>query len=609
MTKIPLARYIFQRLRQYGVDHIHGVPGDNLLHALDHIVPAGSRWVGCCNELNAAYAADGYARVRGMGAVFTTMGVGELSAANAIAGSQAERVPVVHLVGVPSREAMMGQSQYPNVMHHALQPGGGMEPFREIGRLLTQGRDEFRSSAAVYEGATAADFASKFDSMLRRSFVQRKTMYFPLRADLVDHQVDSSWLEKSLDGPDGEQGSKPPAEEWDFLKELRSAEKPVILVDRGLGMDAFKDEINELVALSGIPTFCMPSGAGMIDNRLPNYHGVHSGPFGRINSMTWVGSADLVLAIGPMFSDTNTFGWMTVPRPSAKNPNMKLMILASHTTRPKRAVPGQTTPVMLLQTNRDILRRAIEMLKKEPIKGKAIPFMKDWRVGERRWMVGDQRISQSILYQKLDKYLRPYDTILIGNATPLLGARDFVLPEGARVIASGQWFSIGHMLPAAMGAALAKRGLKGDAGRGRTILLDGDGSFQMTAQELSTIIRQRLDVTIFIFNNGGYAYERLIHGPDEEYNDIAPWKYLELPSAFGAEHARAMHGYNTQTHLVRTWEDLDRLFMDGRFNIGPGLKLVELRLGRKDVPARFRNLFREDEEEERLTRRIRSDPE
>ncbi|TLS28607.1 hypothetical protein PpBr36_01424 [Pyricularia pennisetigena] len=578
MTKIPLARYIFQRLRRYGVDHIHGVPGDNLLQALDHIAPAGSRWVGCCNELNAAYAADGYARVRGMGAVFTTMGVGELSAANAVAGSQAEHVPVVHLVGVPSRAAMVGQSGYPKVMHHSLEPGGGLEPFCEIGRLLTQGRDEFRSTASVYGDMTAADFASTFDSMLRRSFAQSKTMYFPLRADLVEEGVDSSGLEKSLDAPRQTLDNIPRA--------LREAKQPVILVDRGLGMDALSKEINELVRISRVPTFCMPSGAGMIDNDLPNYHGVHSGPYGRIDSMDYVNSSDLVLAFGPMFSDTNTFRWKTVPTES------KLMIVGTHTTRPKQSSLNSASPVIHEQVSKESLCRAIETIKQNPIRPRAAKLIKDWRHRTPKSLRADEPINQTDLYDKLSAYLRPHDTILVGNATPLLGARDFVLPRGARVIASGQWFSIGHMLPAALGAAQAKRGLEGERGLGRTILLDGDGSFQVTAQELSTIIAQRLDVTVFIFNNGGYAYERLIHGPDEEYNDVAPWSYLQLPRAFGADRAWEEFGYETQTHRVRTWADLDALLAHDKFCTGPGLKMVELILDRNDVPERFRTLFR-----------------
>src|SRR6201999_90277 len=98
--------YLLDRLAELGVSEIFGVPGDYNLAFLDHIVAHSTiRWVGSANELNAGYAADGYGRLRGMSAVVTTFGVGELSAANAIAGSYAEHVPVVHIVGGPSKEA------------------------------------------------------------------------------------------------------------------------------------------------------------------------------------------------------------------------------------------------------------------------------------------------------------------------------------------------------------------------------------------------------------------------------------------------------------------------------------------------------------------------
>lgn len=97
--RVPLARYLFMRLSQQNVKSLFGVPGDFTLRAQDHVKPAGLKWIGNCNELNAGYAADGYARTQGLGALMTTYGVGELSALNAIAGSYAEHVPVVHICG------------------------------------------------------------------------------------------------------------------------------------------------------------------------------------------------------------------------------------------------------------------------------------------------------------------------------------------------------------------------------------------------------------------------------------------------------------------------------------------------------------------------------
>src|SRR6516225_11054854 len=95
--------HVLSRLRAIGISEVFGVPGDYAFPVQDAIANfPGIEWVGCCNELNAAYAADGYARIRGVGAVSPTYGVGELSAMAAIGGAFAEHVPVFHLVGMPN---------------------------------------------------------------------------------------------------------------------------------------------------------------------------------------------------------------------------------------------------------------------------------------------------------------------------------------------------------------------------------------------------------------------------------------------------------------------------------------------------------------------------
>ena len=112
--------YLISRLTEIGVRHLFGVPGDYNLAFLDHVADSGQiAWVGNANELNAAYAADGYARVNGAGALLTTYGVGELSAFNGLAGSYAEYVPVIHVVGAPSTSAQRAGS----LKHHTLGDG------------------------------------------------------------------------------------------------------------------------------------------------------------------------------------------------------------------------------------------------------------------------------------------------------------------------------------------------------------------------------------------------------------------------------------------------------------------------------------------------------
>ena len=101
-SEITVAEYLLIRLKEIGVEHLFGVPGDFVLGFFNQILKSGVKYIGTCNELNAAYAADGYARIRGIGAFASTFGVGELSAVNGVAGAFAERVPVVVITGSPA---------------------------------------------------------------------------------------------------------------------------------------------------------------------------------------------------------------------------------------------------------------------------------------------------------------------------------------------------------------------------------------------------------------------------------------------------------------------------------------------------------------------------
>ena len=117
------AEYLVKKLEELGINEFFGLPGDynfNILYAIEN--NPNTNWIGCTNELNAGYAADGYARERGFGALVTTYGVGELSVMNAIAGSFAENVPVIHIVGTPTTKCVANKTR----VHHNFQD---VEPY------------------------------------------------------------------------------------------------------------------------------------------------------------------------------------------------------------------------------------------------------------------------------------------------------------------------------------------------------------------------------------------------------------------------------------------------------------------------------------------------
>src|SRR6266576_4859226 len=113
--------YIVQRIADEGVEHCFGVPGDYSFPVGDAVDRNPNiKWIGCANELNASYAADGYARIRGAAMLATTYGVGELSALNGVMGAKAERSLVFHVVGMPSYQ----HQRVRKITHHTLRDRG-----------------------------------------------------------------------------------------------------------------------------------------------------------------------------------------------------------------------------------------------------------------------------------------------------------------------------------------------------------------------------------------------------------------------------------------------------------------------------------------------------
>src|ERR1700677_3502802 len=168
MSSYTVSEYLLDRLAELGADTIFGVPGDYTLQLLDHIVDHGQvSWTGCTNELNAGYAADGYARIRGFGALCTTFGVGELSAINALAGSFAEHVPVVHIVGSPAS----GTQAAARIVHHSLGDG-----------VFTHFAQMHEKITCAQTALTAATACAEIDRVVSTAKARRLPGYIPIPA-------------------------------------------------------------------------------------------------------------------------------------------------------------------------------------------------------------------------------------------------------------------------------------------------------------------------------------------------------------------------------------------------------------------------------------------
>lgn len=566
-AQIDLTEFLFRRLHQIGVRSAHGVPGDYNLTALDYIEPAGLHWVGNANELNAGYAADGYARIRGASVLVTTGGVGELSAINAIAGAYAEMAPVVHIVGTPPTQAQTGGVN----LHHTL-GDGNFRHFAEMAAKVTV------AQANLIDAATATD---SIDRCLQACISNSRPVYIELPTDMVAAKVPASALDKPLDLSRRFTDEGFEDTEVDLIIEkIYSAKQPFIIVDGFTNRYGIAEEADELVRVTGFPTSTTPFGKGIINETYPNFHGIYAGMAGNQIYNPWAYGTDLVLRLGPLNSDVNTYGFSTIPDAHKAITFDRDFVEVTGT---------KYTNVHIKSLLRRILDRLdkTKLPKQEPYPDLGIPSEELKALAPTQ---PEDVIDQLTFWRRISTFFRTGDIILTETGTPSLGGRDFVLPPHTHLINSSIWLSIGYMLGAAQGAALAQRELlaEGKQSQGRTILFEGDGSLQMTAQAFSDIIRNRLDITIFILNNDGYTIERWIHGMKAGYNDIQPWRYLEAPNYFGAP--KDDPAYPVLTKRAENWGQLHEILADKQLREGKGLNIVEVMMTKEDAPDVLKKL-------------------
>ncbi|MCJ1378083.1 Pyruvate decarboxylase 1 [Xylographa soralifera] len=543
---VDVAEYLFRRLHEVGIRAVHGLPGDYNLIALDYIPEAGLTWVGNCNELNAGYAADGYARVKGIAAMVTTFGVGELSAMNAIAGAYSEYSPVIHIVGTPStisqKEGML--------LHHTL-GNGNFDVFANMNRDISVAMAKLNDP---HEAATLIDHA------IRECWIQSRPVYITLPTDMVTKKIEGARLDTPIDL------SYPPnvPEKEDYvvdvvLKYLHEAKNPVILVDACAIRHRVLDEVHELVKQSGLPVFVTPMGKGAVNETLPTFGGVYAGDGSNPDVRERLESSDLILSIGAIKSDFNTAGF------TYHVSQLSTIDFHSNYVRVRYSeYPGVRMQGVLQKV---IAKMGKLNVKPGPVATNDIPKAD-------RDMADDQIISHAWFWPRMGQWLEKDDIVITETGTANFGIWETRFPEGVTALSQVLWGSIGWSVGACQGAAMAAKEL----GIKRTILFVGDGSFQLTAQEVSTMIRRELNPIIFVICNKGYTIERFIHGMDAEYNDIQEWKNKDLLDVFGADPSKS------RTYQVKTKQELHDLFNDKHFSSAPYIQFVELYMDREDAP-------------------------
>nr|WP_240757598.1 thiamine pyrophosphate-binding protein [Nakamurella flava] len=509
-----VADHLLQRLAELGADTVFGVPGDYSLGLLDHIVAHPSvDWVGTTNELNAGYAADAYARLRGIGALCTTFGVGELSAVNAITGSYAEFVPVVHIVGAPRSTVQAAH----RIVHHTLGDG-------QFDHFLGMHADITCARAAL----TADNAAGEIDRVLTAVRDHRLPGYLLLPADVAEAPV-----------PRPATALPPRSSVTDPEALAAFASAAARLIQRGAATGRGPDasvlvgllchrlgaagRLTDLLAAAPLPHATTLWAKSLVDESDPLFVGTYSGAASDPATRAVVEDAGTVILAGVQFTDL-TSGLFTqhITRSRTIEIGAREASVGEARFGPIELPDALAAlgPVVAELDDRPRDPRSRRDRKPAP------PAPADPPVTPADH-TDHTALSQVALWDTVTAFLRPGDIVLADQGTSFYGMGLHRLPTGVTFIGQPLWASIGYTLPGLLGVGIAEPDRRG-------VLLVGDGAAQMTATEIGTVLRHCPRAVIVVVDNDGYTVERAIHGPEQPYNDIAAWDWTCAPAFFGA---------------------------------------------------------------------------
>ncbi|ABE74745.1 alpha-keto acid decarboxylase family protein [Psychrobacter cryohalolentis] len=492
-----IADYLFDRVAEAGASEVFGVPGDFNLTFLDNVLASDKlRWVGNTNELNAGYAADGYARERGFAAMVTTFGVGELSAINATAGSFAEYAPVLHIVGAPSTALQDSKRR----IHHSL-GDGVFNHFIKMVEPVTVARAQI----------TPENAASEIDRVIRVILKKHRPGYLLLSPDVAKTPIYPPTT-KLIDSEEDITSQAALADFKQALIEFLPNKTTTLMADLMVHRLGLQNQLKALIADTDIPYTTLSWGKTLLDENSERWAGTYAGVASRPVVKDMVENCECLIKIGVQYTDTTTAGFS---QDIDEN-----VVVDLHYER--ASIAGKNfAPIALkdaLKTLHEVMTSDINIVPKQ--------FCEEVKQHEQHGK-DNEAIRQDDLWHIIADALDDKNLVFSEQGTAYFGISDVRLPEGVTSYGQPMWGSIGYTLPASLGGAIASP-------HKRSILLIGDGSALLTIQEIAVMIQERINPVIVLINNDGYTVERAIHGENQYYNDIPKCDWQLMPKAFGA---------------------------------------------------------------------------
>ncbi|PYJ06953.1 MAG: preprotein translocase subunit Tim44 [Verrucomicrobia bacterium] len=497
---MTIGEYLIQRLYANGVRHVFGIPGDYVLGFYQLLSRSKLRLVNTCDEQGAGFAADAYARVRGLGAVCITYCVGGLKVANTTAEAFAEKSPVVVISGAPGIQ----EREKNPLLHHKVR--------------------EFDTQAKVFKQLTVASTVlsdpqiafQEIDRVFHAALRYKRPVYIELPRDRVSVAGIPHHRPQEI-----HETSNPPtlrAALAEAAAMINQARKPVILADVEVHRFGLQDLLLKLAEKTNIPVAATLLGKSVVGEQHPFYLGVYEGAMGREEVRRYVESSDCVIMLGAFMTDIN---------------------LGVFTARlePARCIYATSEKLSVRYHNYEEVRFKDFMrgLLRVKLRRRGLPSLPRPKPGatfgagigrpQPKTRASDRRVTVRSLFQRLNSFLGNNTIVVADVGDSLFGAADLFIHHRTEFLGTAYYASMGFAIPAGIGAQLANPKL-------RPLILVGDGAFLMTGLELATAARYQLNPIVVVLNNRGYGTERQIQ--DGPYNDVWPLNYSRLPEMLGA---------------------------------------------------------------------------
>ena len=515
VSGLSIGEYLIRRLQDYGIRDVFGIPGDYILTFYALLENSPINVVGCTREDNAGFAADAYARVQGMGAVCVTYCVGGLSACNSIAGAYAEKSPVVLISGAPGLRERINNP----LLHHKVRDFyTQMEVFE---KLCVAGTDLDDATIAFREIDRVLDAAAR----------HKRPVYIEIPRDMVNVVPEGPYVFR------GQEPASDPRALAEAVAEaaawINSCQKPIIIAGVEVHRFGLQDEATRLAEGANIPIAATILGKSAISEIHPLYVGIYEGAMGRDEVTRFVEDSDCVILLGTFMTDINLGIYTANLDPSR----------CIYATSEQLRIRHHHYHDVLLD---DFIRKLADSELKPP--RRELPE-RPAEACQAYVLHPDAPVTISRLIARVNEILDDKTVVIADIGDSLFGAAELCVKGRTEFISPAYYTSMGFSVPAAVGTQFARPDL-------RTIVIVGDGAFQMTGMELSTIVRHGFDPIIIVLDNKGYGTERVLQEGNFNYNDIHPWHYHKLPLVLGGG-----TGYEVRTEgefdaaLKKSWAD------------------------------------------------------